>query len=306
VTATSASSSRPLVSVVIGTLNRRWHLKRTIASVRAEMPLPEAEIIVVDGGSKDGTLPWLAKREDVVTIRQHEQGGGGESAERQSWGYFMNLGFKAASAPFICMLSDDCLVVPGAIRNGLELFEGDGADVGAVAFYWRNWPEQERYWVGRTFGGALFVNHGLFRREAMTAVGYADEEAFRFYHADGDLALRMTDAGWRCVDSPESFVEHFAHANPGQRATNLETREQDWAAYERRWGHLGSPDADWLERSHDDPNHTARRYWGLTGLVGARANHLRTRLGALSAAIGRRGRRSPRSASVEREGRSLD
>ncbi len=213
----------------------------------------------------------------------------------------MNLGFKAASAPYICMLSDDCLVVPGAIRNGLERLEREGEDVGAVAFYWRNWPEQERYWVGRTFGGGVFVNHGLFRRDALASVGYADEETFRFYHADGDLALRMAEVGRKCLDSPSSFIEHYSHANLAQRAANLETREQDWAAYKGRWGHLGAPDTDWIELSHHDPHRTARHYWGSRGLLTARANQLRTRLRGFPDGVRRRVRRARRPAPVQDE-----
>jgi GT2 family glycosyltransferase len=290
-TATSANPARPTVSVVIGSLNRRWHLKRTIASVREELPFPEAEILVVDGGSDDGTLRWLRKRKDVITIVQHNRGKWkGRPVPRRSWGYFMNLGFRMAAAPYICMLSDDCLVVPGAIRNALERFEREGDDVGALAFYWRNWPEQDRYWVGRTFGGRLFVNHGLFRREAMASVGFADEEEFRFYHADGDLALRMADDGWRCLDAPGSFIEHFSHANLGQRAANLETQARDWAAYDRRWAHLGAPETSWIELSHDDPHRTAWCHWGLRGLLAARANRLRSRLASLAHRRRRRGR----------------
>ena len=92
----------------------------------------------------------------------------------------MNLGFKSASAPYICMLSDDCLVVPGAIRHGLEKFAHEGGDVAALAFYWRNWPEQKDYWIGRTFDETTFVNHGLYRREALASVGFAEEEEFGF------------------------------------------------------------------------------------------------------------------------------
>jgi GT2 family glycosyltransferase len=304
--ATRANSAHPAVSVVIGTLNRRWYLKRAIASVRAELPLHEAEIIVVDGGSDDGTLGWLAKRKDVITIVQHNWGTWhGQPLPRRSWGSFMNLGFKAATAPYICMLSDDCLVVPGAIRCGLERLKREGEDVGAVAFYWRNWPEQERYWVGRTFGGGVFVNHGLFRGDALASVGYADEEGFRFYHGDGDLVLRMKDAGWRCLDSPMSFVEHYSHANLTQRAANLEARDEDWAAYTRRWGHLGAPESDWLELSYDDPHRTARRYWGSRGLLTARANQLRTRLGGVPDGLRRRVRRARKPGSVEHDGRRL-
>lgn len=286
--ATSQNIARPAVSVVIGTLNRRWHLKRTIATVRAELAGREAEIVVVDGGSDDGTLRWLAKQKDVLTIVQHNRGEWrGRPVPRRSWGHFMNLGFRTATSSYICMLSDDCLVVPGAIRNGIERFGREGTDVGALAFYWRNWPDQECYWVGRTFGGNLFVNHGLFLRDAIASVAYVDEDEFRFYHADGDLALRMKDAGWRCLDAPTSFVEHFSHANVAQRTANLETKERDWAAYVRRWGHLGAPETDWIELTYDDPDRTAHSYWGRRALMAAGANRLRTRVRAVPQTLAR-------------------
>ncbi len=277
--ASGANSSSPAVSVVIGTLNRRWYLKRAIASVRAEMSFPEAEIVVVDGGSDDGTLRWLTKQQDVITIVQHNRGRwNGRTLSRRPWSYFMNLGFRSASAPYICMLSDDCLVVPGAIRNGLEKFSREGDDLGALAFWWRNWPENEDYCVGRTFGGNLLVNHGMYRREALAAVGFADEDEFGFYHGDSDLVLRLQAAGWACSDSPTSFVEHFALANISQRTANLETERRDWAALERRWIHLGRPETDWEEVSYDDPHGTVRRYWGTRGILRARINRLRFRL----------------------------
>jgi GT2 family glycosyltransferase len=276
----------PQVSVVIGTLNRRWYLERTIASVRAEMRPPEAEIIVVDGGSEDGTIRWLARQKDVITIVQHNRGRWrGKPVPRRSWGYFMNLAFRAASARYVCMLSDDCLVVPGAIRNGLRRLEGSGERVGAVAFYWRNWPDQERYRVGVGFGDRLFVNHGLFAREALAAVGYVDERAFRFYHADTDLALRLDAAGWRCIDSPESYVEHYKHANLPLRSSNTESHAADWAAYTARWSHLGAPSQNWLLRSFADPNRTAARYWGRRKRWAARFTRGRTWLRALPGSL---------------------
>jgi GT2 family glycosyltransferase len=255
------------VSFVIGTRDRSWYLERTIESIRDELAPPEAEVIVVEGGSSDGSAQWLAEQRDVQTIHQTRQG---------SWGMFMNLGFRAATGRVVCMLSDDCLLVPGAIRNGLARFDTAGQRVGAVAFYWRNWPEQRRYRVGLTFGGRMFVNHGLFLREALESIGFADEDAFAFYHADGDLALRLAAAGWSCVDSPGSYVEHYSHANLALRSANATRQPADWAAYVDRWGHLGSPTTDWLERSYSDPHRTADRAWG-------RHQRLRSNLVALTA-----------------------
>lgn len=195
--------SRPTVSVVIGTYNRGQFLRATLASVRDELHDIPHEIVVVDGGSSDGTLKWLVEQHDVTSIVQHNRGEvRGRPIERRSWGYFMNLGFRAASAPVICMLSDDCLVVPGAIRNGMETLARRteaGDRIGAVAFWWRNWPDDTAYRVRLAFGDRVFVNHGLFVRSALEDVGYVDEEAFAFYHADGDVALRLAEHGYACV-----------------------------------------------------------------------------------------------------------
>jgi glycosyltransferase involved in cell wall biosynthesis len=253
------------VSVVIGTYNRLHFLKSAVETVRKELTDTPHELIVVDGGSTDGTIGWLTEQKDIIAIIQHNRGTWrGQEIERKSWGYFMNLGFRAASGKYICMLSDDCLVVPGAIMNGLTLFNAHlkaGNNLGSVAFYWRNWPEQEKYWVGLTFGGELFVNHGLYLREALNKIDFIDADAFHFYHADGDLCLRLHKAGYECIASSESYIEHYSDANAAVRTTNLERQKEDWAAYKARWSGLGKPKQDWLEKTFNDSHSTAEKYW---------------------------------------------
>lgn len=256
---------KPQVSVVIGTYNRIEFLKSTIDSVREELNDVLRELIVVDGGSSDGTIEWLVAQKDIISIVQHNRGEwNGRPIERRSWGYFMNLGFRAASAKYVCMLSDDCLVIPGAINNGIKLFDQQlkaGNKIGAVAFYWRNWPEQPNYWVGVAWGERLFVNHGLYLKEGLESVDYIDADTYFFYHADGDLCLRLADAGYKTIDSPESFIEHYSDANTKVRASNNERQKQDWAAYENRWQKLKMPKHDWIEKTFSDPDQTADKYW---------------------------------------------
>src|SRR5439155_24727919 len=105
-------------------------------------------------------------------------------------------------------------------------------------------------------------NHGLFLRSALEDVGYIDEDNFSFYHADGDLALRLAEQGYACVDAPDSFIEHYADANPVVRASNLDRQRADWKTYVDRWSSLGEPPSPWIEREYRDPHRTARRYWG--------------------------------------------
>ena len=236
---------QPLISVVLGSYNRRSFLKATIENVREngrDFPL---EIIVVDGGSSDGALEWLTKQKDILTIIQHNRGkrSDGSAIMRRSWGYFMNLAFKAAQGKYILMISDDSLLVPGAIKNGVTLFEellGKGEKVGAVAFYWRNWPKHKDYYVGRTLGMKLFVNHGLYLRDAVEKVGWIDEELYKFYNADGDLCLKLWHAGYSVVDCKTAFVEHYNHLK-AEQISNSDDRD----AYLKKWaGIFYDPEED--------------------------------------------------------------
>jgi GT2 family glycosyltransferase len=282
------ASGAPAVSVVIGSYNRFRYLKATLGTVRRELADLPHEIIVVDGGSADGSLRWLLRQKDVITIVQHNRGDwNGEPIERKSWGYFMNLAFRAASGKYVCMLSDDCLVIPGAIVNGLGVFEHAlelrEPRVGAVAFYWRNWPEQDSYWIGFTFGNRMFVNHGLYLREALEKVGFIDAQSYFFYHADGDLCLRLDEAGFRCIDSPNSFIEHASHANLPLKKTNYERQKHDWDAYSARWRHLGEPKQGWKSTAYTDAEQTADKYWNRR-MEGLRPL-LRKRAGAVARAL---------------------
>lgn len=257
--------NKPTLSVVIGSYNRLSFIKTTIDTLRKEIVNIPHEIIIVDGGSNDGTIDWLTKQKDIISIIQHNRGEWlGKPIERRSWGYFMNLGFKIAQGKYVCMLSDDCLVIPGAIKNGIKQFDQElrkKHKVGAIAFYWRNWPEQQKYWVGYSFGDRMFVNHGLYLRKAMEEVGFCDEDNFSFYHADGDLGQRMWEAGYSCIAADKSFIEHYSDANSAVRATNNIKQKEDWATYERRWNKLGEPHQDWKELSYKDPTNTALKYW---------------------------------------------
>lgn len=257
------------ISVVLGSLNRKRFLKAAIQSIRNNSISVPYEIIVVDGGSTDGSLRWLSRQKDIITIVQHNRGSfRGQPVERRSWGYFMNLGFKCARGRFIVMISDDSLLVPNAAMNALDHYEklnAQGRKIGAVAFYWREWPQERKYKVGLTLGNRMFVNHGMFLREALDEVGWIEEEQYQFYHADGDLSLKLWQQGYEVVDCPGAFVEHFRHANTIRRKHNMQDQQSDWSAYLDKWtGIYYDPEKDntggWIYSDYQDLNRTIHKF----------------------------------------------
>lgn len=236
---------KPKISIVIGTYNRLKLLQLCIEAVRAELEGEDYEMIVVDGGSTDGTVGWLTSQKDVISIIQHNRGQWrGKQIERKPWAYFMNLAFKCAQGTYICMLSDDSLIVPGAINNGVDLFNemlAQGVKLGGVAFYFRDFPVRKRYAVAINVG-SLYINHGLYLNSALKEVGYCDEDYY-FYFADTDLVLKIKQGGYKIIASKTSFVEHYFEATPEIRASNNdEKKEKDRLRLIEKWKGVAYPE----------------------------------------------------------------
>ena len=156
----------------------------------------------------------------------------------------MNLGFKCAQGKYICMISDDCLIIPGAIINGYNLFEEElakGNNVGAVAFYWRNWPEDTNFYVKCTIKDKMMVNHGIFLSQVLKEIDYIEENLYIFYCADGDLSLKIWNNGYNIIASKKSLIEHYSHANTGVRKQNSSFYKSDLAAKINRWNGVFYP-----------------------------------------------------------------
>jgi len=278
---------QPLVSIVLGTYNRRTFLESTIASLRASQIDQPYEIIVVDGGSTDGTIDWLVAQRDIITIVQHNRETIGETTRRKrSWGYFMNLGFKCAEGRYICLISDDSVVHPDTIANGVRRFDrelGQGRRLGALAFYWRSWPAEDRYRVGITLSNKLFVNHGLFLRDAVEEAGWIDEDRYSFYCADGDLSLKIWNSGFAIDACEDALLEHFEDADIGLRQGNLASLEADRRNYTARWTGI-----------YFDPSSPVLGGWiYLDGVQTRNANHLFPPIAATGISPPERKRRVP-------------
>lgn len=198
----------PRVSIVIATYQRLDRLKRCLAGIRQNVR-PRHEIVVVDGGSTDGSIEWLAQQPGLRLHVERERGGCCKA---------YNIGLRMACAPFVMWLNDDAVPQAGAVEAALDAYESPGAcDVGIVAFYHNHtqpWNEIHGYdWNGSRYGvlhvrGYPYANFGLLRRSLLEQVGFLDS-GYHFCAWDPDLSLKVQrEAGLKVLGVPAARVYH--------------------------------------------------------------------------------------------------
>jgi glycosyltransferase involved in cell wall biosynthesis len=232
--------SRVEISIVIGTFNRKRMLINCIESIRSNGITVPYEMIVIDGGSEDGTANWLFHQKDILTIFQHNRVAedGGKSM-RRSWGYFMNLGFKSAEGKYICMLSDDLYIHPSSIMSAHSLLENDKDQaLGACAFLFRDCFIGEEFFIYKATEDKILVNHGMYRRNLLASLGWIDEENYQFYLADTDLSLKIWSQGYQIALSCDSLAEHFRFDFDPKRTETLllSKTSKDFERFKQIWG----------------------------------------------------------------------
>lgn len=224
-----ARPANPLVSVVIPTWNGKQHLETCLPSLTIQSYRP-FETIVVDDGSSDGTVAWLASRWPTVRVVA--------LSRNQGFVGGVNAGIRQARGAFIVLLNNDTeaeaewleqLVAvaqrnpdAGMVASKLMLWDDRSRVHSAGDFYtvsgrpgnrgvWEaddgRWDEEE--WIFAPCAGAA-----LYRRELFDTVGVLDER-FGSYVEDVDLAWRAQLAGFRCRFAPQAVVYHRVSATGG-------------------------------------------------------------------------------------------
>ena len=205
----------PAISVVIPTHNRQRQVRRCVDSV-ARQHLPDGsafEIVVVDDGS---ATPVTVDGADAA-VRLLRQAQSGPASAR-------NAGARAARAPLVAFIDDDCEPAPGWLAALLAAArEAPGCAYGGpvvnqlphnacaeasqliVSFL------REYHRDGRDTGRFFTSNNLAFDRQALLEAGGFDRHYTRAAAEDRELCDRWTGAGRRIVFVPAAVVGH-AHA----------------------------------------------------------------------------------------------
>jgi glycosyltransferase involved in cell wall biosynthesis len=90
----------PAVSIIVPTLAEEAYVRETLEALKA-MKMPH-EVIVSDGGSKDGTCSIAREYTDKVLVWSEKR--------RQTFGEAKNAGARAASGDFLVFIDADVII----------------------------------------------------------------------------------------------------------------------------------------------------------------------------------------------------
>jgi glycosyltransferase involved in cell wall biosynthesis len=176
------------VSVVVCVRNRAGVISRCLRSVEQGRP---AEVIVVDGGSTDGTAD-IARR---FGARVLDDGGRGLGAARQ-------LGAESAVSDFLVFVDSDTVIAPTtledlygeAVEGGYDGLQARLATLNRPPSYWQ-WAEDRRRRENELPGPAAAIGcqATLMRRKVVLQTRF--DPVFRGAAEDGDFCFRASAGG---------------------------------------------------------------------------------------------------------------
>ena len=241
------------VSVVIVTWNGRPHLEHCLPRVldqRLESG-DRFELIVVDNGSTDGSVPYLeslAAQDARVRVLRNDRNLGFAGPNNQ--------GVAAAGGEFVATLNNDAPPEPGwlaalldvarrdptigsvasrmVFTHARDIIQSAGIAIDRAAIAWDRHVglpvAQSDTTVTEVFGAS--AGAALYRTELLRQLRGFDARFF-LYLEDVDLAWRARLAGWRAVHAPQAVVRHAhsASAKEGSPFKNWHLgRNKIWTA----------------------------------------------------------------------------
>lgn len=244
-----------MISFVIPSYNNLRHLKNVYTSVKKHAP--EAEVVLLDDGSNDGTWEWI-QQQDCIKYR---------SEERVGHTILYDKGIELATNDIVGILHADMILGPNYTQNLLKhlkpgkvicatriepplhpegkekIIKDFGLDFDSL-----NIPEFESYcsqaqneFKDQTTRG-MFAPWILYKND-FQAIGGHDPLFAPFPYEDSDIFQRWILAGYELVQSRDAFVYHLTCR--GHRWTEQVGKDDEYfkqasnrAAknYLRKWG----------------------------------------------------------------------
>ncbi|MCI0415550.1 TIGR04283 family arsenosugar biosynthesis glycosyltransferase [bacterium] len=193
------------ISVIIPTLNERTYLPETLKNLHHQDP-PADEILVVDGGSEDGTQE-IAEKSGALLI-----------CSEKSISQQMNLGASRSHGDLLVFLHADCILDEKAFVDLLHCMKETEVVGGAFQLELRgNRPLLDRYlsWSGswNARRSQIYLgDHGIFCRRSvfLEAGGFPDVTLMYEFELMRKLRLRgkLVQLNKKCYASARRFQRY--------------------------------------------------------------------------------------------------
>jgi glycosyltransferase involved in cell wall biosynthesis len=218
-----------MISIVTGTLNRLPYLQRMVESIVTCTVDRKFELILVDGGSQDGTREWLETQcSKISSLRVIWQGRAlGANAA-------FDAGFEIAVGRYVANLNDD-VKLRGDVLSAAANMLDHHPEVGQVAIPYSN-PDCGIHIQTIPAGKVpelLYANFGMTRRELGEALGWWRSDLYRDDAGDSHLSMSVWDQGYRVQTlNIGGSIEHL-EVHDATRRTRSDS--QTFFSYWRGW-----------------------------------------------------------------------
>jgi len=204
-------------SVVIPTYNRLPILQKCLRAlenqqIKSDRSISGYEVVLVDDGSTDGTLAWLAAhRQEFPHVRTFEQDHQGPAAAR-------NLGVKSAQGETIIFIDSDLVVTENFLESHAEALGQGQQEIGSDRLFtygsvintcnFAN-PTAEPYKI-TDFSNAYFATGNVaIARHWLEKAGLFDTSFQLYGWEDLELGVRLKNLGLKLIKCPEAVGYHW-------------------------------------------------------------------------------------------------
>lgn len=219
-------------SVVIPTYNRKPILEKCLKALEnqqlADDKVENYEIVLVDDGSTDETLDWLAQEKgNFPHLRLYTQDHQGPAAAR-------NLGVIQAQGDTIIFIDSDLVVTPQFLQAHADALTKGKQDLNSDRLFTYGWvintnnfdhPTQESYKI-TDFSAAYFATGNVaIARKWLEEAGLFDTEFQLYGWEDLELGVRLKKLGLKLIKCPEAVGYHWHPPFDLQQIPQLINRE---------------------------------------------------------------------------------
>lgn len=236
--------------IIIVSYNTKKLTLECIRSIYNSRPNLSFEVIVVDNGSKDGSIEELKKlrTEEIKNLKiiENEENLGFAKANNQGISRACRFAVKKATGKYILLLNSDTKVKKDSLRKlvefasntsdagavGAKLLNIDGSPQGSVFRFPTVLRVIQQYWLGQRGlldkytpltdvpqeVESLSMAAFLITPEAIKKVGLLEEKYFMYFE-DLDYCRRIWESGLKVYYLPDSKVIHL-HGASGKGITD--------------------------------------------------------------------------------------